>query len=87
MARTPVVVKTKITEQFTAVGDGGEEYNIQEHTRCETKSIEGKKTEVLGRAYLLTADGRGVLKTDSHNVYSIPSLNLRVFRKNDATAT
>ena len=86
MARTPVAVKTKITEQFTAVGDGGEEYSIQEHTRWETKSVEGKKTEVLGRAYLLTTDGRGVLKTDSHGVYSIPSLNLRVFRKTETTA-
>lgn len=73
--------KTKITEEFVIAGAAGEEYAIQEHTRYTTTTVGGKKSEVLGRAYLLTADGRGVLKANGQNAYSIPSLGLQSLRR------
>ncbi len=79
MASTPTAVKTKITESFTVVDDNGTEHKVDEHTRYEVKKVDGVKSEVLGRSYLLTDDGRGVLKGDK-GIYSIPSLGLKAVR-------
>ncbi len=80
MATSTTVVKTKITDTFTLTGDGGTVYNVQEHTRYEVKKVADVKTEVLGRVYLLTDDGRGVIKNDIENSYSIPSLGVKAVR-------
>ena len=68
MART-----TKITESFTITAQTGQLFNVQEHTRCETTRVAGVKRETLGKAYLKTDDGRGVLRNDNGS-FSIPSL-------------
>ena len=80
MATSTVTVKTKITDTFTITADGGTVYNVQEHTRYEVKKVADVKTEVLGRVYLLTDDGRGVIKNEIENSYSIPSLGVKGVR-------
>ena len=74
-----MALSTKITESFTISSQAGEVFNIQEHTRCETARVSGVKRETMGKAYLKTEDGRGVLKNDNGS-FSIPSLGLTVHR-------
>lgn len=81
MASSATVVKTKVTDTFTLVDDNGAEHRVEEHTRYEVKKVDGVKNEVLGRAYLMTVDGRGVLKIDKGNTFSIPSLGLKAVRQ------
>jgi hypothetical protein len=85
MATTVTAVKTKITDQFSIVGDGGETYEVEEHTRYEVKKVGGVKSETMGRAYLVTVDGRGVLKQDGR-AYSIPSLGVKALRADQPVA-
>lgn len=80
MASMTATVKTKVTDQFTLQGDDGVRYEVQEHTRYEMKMVNGSKTEVLGRAYLLTTDGRGVVQGMGQNAYTIPSLGIKAMR-------
>jgi hypothetical protein len=79
MAVTQKTVKTKITDRFTITA-GEATYNVEEHTRYEVKNINDVKTEVLGRKYLLTDDGRGVIKNEIDNSYTIPSLGIKAVR-------
>lgn len=81
MATTRAPIKTKITDQFTITGENGEVFQVEQHTRVEVKKIDGVKTEVLGSAYLLTSDGRGVLTSQTINSYSIPSLGVKATRQ------
>jgi hypothetical protein len=74
-----MALTTKITEIFTISSQAGEVFNIQEHTRCETARVAGVKRETMGKAYLKTDDGRGVLKNDNGS-FSIPSLGLTAHR-------
>jgi hypothetical protein len=80
MASSTTAVKTKITDTFTVTDDNGIVYQVQQHTRYEVKKVDGVKSEILGRAYFLTEDGRGVLKNEKDNTYSIPSLGLKAVR-------
>jgi hypothetical protein len=74
-----MALTTKITEIFTISSQAGEVFNIQEHTRCDTARVAGVKRETMGKAYLKTDDGRGVLKNDNGS-FSIPSLGLTAHR-------
>jgi hypothetical protein len=74
-----MALTTKITESFTISSQAGEVFNIQEHTRCDTARVAGVKRETMGKAYLKTDDGRGVLKNDNGS-FSIPSLGLTAHR-------
>jgi hypothetical protein len=74
-----MALTTKITETFTVAAQSGEVFNVQEHTRCETARIAGVKRETMGKAYLKTDDGRGVLKNDNGS-FSIPSLGVTAHR-------
>ena len=69
----------KITESFTISAQSGETFSVQEHTRCETIRVAGVKRETLGRTFLKTEDGRGVLKNDNGS-FSIPSLGVTANR-------
>ena len=69
----------KITQTFTIAAKSGETYTVNEHTRCESSKVEGVKRVVLGKAYLKTDDGRGVLKNDNGS-FSIPSLGVTAQR-------
>jgi hypothetical protein len=69
----------KITENFTIAAQSGETFSVQEHTRCESAKIAGVKRETLGRTFLKTSDGRGVLKNDNGS-FSIPSLGVTALR-------
>ena len=80
MATTRAVVKTRITETFTITARTGETYQVEEHTRYEATNTAGVKGEVLGRAHLMTTDGRGVIKNHDDNTYSIPSLGVKATR-------
>jgi hypothetical protein len=80
MASSATVQKTKITETFTLVDDNGETHKVEEHTRYEIKKVNGEKQEILGRAFLLTDAGRGVLKNIKDGSYSIPSLSVKAIR-------
>ena len=71
---------TKITETFQLIDDNGAVHVVQEHTRLEVKKVDGEKREILGRAYLLTDQGRGVLKNIVDGSYSIPSLSIKAVR-------
>jgi hypothetical protein len=81
MATSTPVVKTKVTDTFTVVGDNGETYTVEQHTRYENKKVDGVKTEILGKSYFLTSDGRGVLKNEKDGSYSIPSLNMKATKR------
>jgi hypothetical protein len=81
MATTATVVKTKVTDTFTVVGDNGEIYTVEQHTRYENKKVDGTKTEILGKSYFLTSDGRGVLKNEKDGSYTIPSLNIKAMKQ------
>jgi hypothetical protein len=74
-----MALTTKITESFTISSSTGEVFNIQEHTRCETARVAGVKRETMGKSYLKTDDGRGVLKNDNGS-FSIPSLGTTAHR-------
>jgi hypothetical protein len=74
-----MALTTKITETFTISASTGEVFNVQEHTRCETARVAGVKRETMGKAYLKTEDGRGVLKNDNGS-FSIPSLGMTAHR-------
>ena len=74
-----MALTTKITESFTISAQTGEVFNVHEHTRCETARVAGVKRETLGKAYLKTDDGRGVLKNDNGS-FSIPSLGMTAHR-------
>jgi len=80
MATSTTTPKTKITETFTLVDDNGETHKVEEHTRYEIKKVNGEKREVIGRAFLLTDGGRGVLKNVKDGSYSIPSLSVKAIR-------
>lgn len=80
MASSTNAIKTKITDTFTLTDNAGTVYKVQEHTRYEVKKIADVKTEVLGRVYLCTDDGRGVIKNHIENTYSIPSLGIKAIR-------
>ena len=69
----------KITESFTIAAPSGEVFSVQEHTRCESAKVAGVKRETMGKAYLKTDDGRGVLKNDNGS-FSIPSLGVTAHR-------
>jgi hypothetical protein len=74
-----MATSTKITQTFTIAAKTGESYCVHEHTRCETAKVNGVKRETLGKAYLKTDDGRGVLKNDNGS-FSIPSLGIVAHR-------
>jgi hypothetical protein len=74
-----MALTTKITESFTISAASGEVFTVQEHTRCETARVAGVKRETMGKAYLKTEDGRGVLKNDNGS-FSIPSLGMTAHR-------
>lgn len=74
-----MALTTKITESFNISTQAGEVFNVEEHTRCETARVAGVKRETMGKAYLKTADGRGVLRNDNGS-FSIPSLGLTAHR-------
>lgn len=75
---------TKITESFTVATSNGDVFNVQTHTRCETARIAGVKRETLGKVFLKTDDGRGVLKNDNGS-FSIPSLGMTAHRSAEAS--
>lgn len=77
--RKQVASTIKITETFTIAAQSGETFGVQEHTRCETVKVAGVKRETLGRAFLKTDDGRGVLRNDNGS-FSIPSLGVTALR-------
>jgi hypothetical protein len=70
---------TKITQSFTVASQAGDVFQIEEHTRCVTARVAGVKKETLGKAYLKTNDGRGVLANDNGS-YAIPSLGVTAYR-------
>lgn len=74
-----MALTTKITESFNISTQAGEVFNVEEHTRCETARIGGVKRETMGKAYLKTTEGRGVLKNDNGS-FSIPSLGITAHR-------
>jgi hypothetical protein len=80
MAGSSTTVKTKVTDTFELTDDSNVVYKVEEHTRYEIKKVDGVKHEVLGRAHLMTVDGRGVLKNEKDNVYTIPSLGVKAVR-------
>jgi hypothetical protein len=71
-----MALKTKITETFAITASSGETYQVQEHTQVEVTRTGGVKREKVGRSYLKTEDGRGVLKNSDNNTYAIPSLGI-----------
>jgi len=69
----------KITDRFTIVAENGDVFNVQQHTPVETAKVAGVKRETLGRAYLKTDDGRGVVPNEDGS-FLIPSLKITAHR-------
>ena len=69
----------RITGEFTIAAPSGEVFNVQEHTHVETAKVGGVKRETIGRVYLKTDEGRGVIKNNNGS-FSIPSLNVTAQR-------
>jgi hypothetical protein len=74
----------KITDSFSVASSSGEVFNVEEHTRCETARVAGVKRETMGKAFLKTDEGRGVLKNDNGS-FSIPSLGMTAHRAPDTS--
>jgi hypothetical protein len=72
----------KITQSFSVTAGTGDLYVVQEHTRFTTINVDGVKKQQLGRAFLKTEDGRGVLKNPD-NTYAIPSLGIKAAQRKD----
>jgi hypothetical protein len=72
----------KITQSFSITSATGDLYVVQEHTRYTTVNVDGVKRQQLGRAFLKTEDGRGVLKNPD-NTYAIPSLGIKAAQRKD----
>ena len=72
----------KITQSFSITSSTGDSYLVQEHTRYTTVNVDGVKRQQMGRAFLKTEDGRGVLKNPD-NTYAIPSLGIKAAQRKD----
>jgi hypothetical protein len=72
----------KITQSFNITSATGDLYVVQEHTRYTTINVDGVKRQQMGRAFLKTEDGRGVLKNPD-NTYAIPSLGIKAAQRKD----
>lgn len=77
MATTKTAPKTRITDTFMISTNGGETFKVVEHTKYETSKVAGVAREKIGRAFLKTEDGRGVIRNPDDNTYSIPSLEIK----------
>jgi len=80
-----MAANVKITESFSITSGTGELYVVQEHTRYTNVNVGGVKKQQMGRAFLKTEDGRGVLK-NADNTYAIPSLGIKAAKRTDAVA-
>ena len=72
----------KVTQSFSVTAGTGDSYVVQEHTRYTTINVDGVKKQQLGRTFLKTEDGRGVLKNPD-NTYAIPSLGIKAAQRKD----
>jgi hypothetical protein len=77
-----MAANTKITQSFSITSGTGESYVVQEHTRYTNINVGGIKKQQLGRAFLKTEDGRGVLKNPD-DTYAIPSLGIKAAKRQD----
>ena len=80
MAVTKTAVKSKVTQAFTITASNGDVYQVEEHTKYAVTKLPSGSREDLGRTYLKTVDGRGVIKNHDDNTYSIPSLGVKATR-------
>ena len=77
-----MAASVKITQSFSITAGTGESFVVQEHTRFTSTNVGGVKKQQIGRAFLKTEDGRGVLKNPD-NTYAIPSLGIKAAKRQD----